>query len=66
MMMPQAEASLTVNDVCHQLNCSKASVYRYVKAGKLRPAFRLGNRLRFFQKDVNAFMQGQADPTTSQ
>ncbi len=53
----QREASLTVHDVCKQLNCSKTSVYRYVKAGKLQPAFRLGNRLRFFQKDIETFMK---------
>lgn len=64
--MPQAETSLTVNDVCQQLQCSRESVYRYVKAGKLKAAFRLGNRLRFFQKDVDAFMHRQKQTTTSQ
>ena len=55
--MPHAETCLTVKAVCQQPKCSKESVYRYVKASKLQPAFRLGNRLRFFQKDVDAFMQ---------
>ena len=62
VVMPQAETCLTVKDVCQQLKCSKESVYRYVKAGKLNAAFRLGNRLRFFQKDVDAFVQHQANP----
>ncbi len=55
--MPAHQTSLTIKDVCQQLNCSKESVYRYVKAGKIKAAFRLGNRLRFFQEDVDAFMQ---------
>lgn len=61
--MPQAETCLPVKDVYQQLQCSKESVYRYVKAGKLKAAFRLGNQLRFFQKDVDAFVQRQANPT---
>jgi excisionase family DNA binding protein len=63
VVMPQAETCLTIKDVCQQLKCSKESVYGYVKAGKLNATFRLGNRLRFFQKDVDAFVQRQANPT---
>ena len=64
--MPQTKTCLTVRDVCQQLKCSKESVYRYVKAGKLKAAFRLGNRLRFFQKDVDAFMQQSASKSSKQ
>lgn len=55
MLVPQT--TLAVKDVCQQLKCSKESIYRYFKAGKFPHAFRLADRLRFVQQDIDDYMQ---------
>ncbi len=46
---------LTVDDVCEALKCSKTTLYRYVKAGKLRPAFRVGKGFRFTLEEIGRY-----------
>lgn len=49
------EETLKVSDVCKVLNCSKTTVYRYVQAGKLRPAFKIGRGFRFTPEEIERF-----------
>jgi len=46
---------LSASDVAKLLRVSRITVYRYTKSGKLKP-IKLGNKLRFEQDVVQAFL----------
>jgi excisionase family DNA binding protein len=52
---------LQVNDVAGQLAISRDSVYRLVRSGEL-PSFRVGERLRFRQTDVDSYVERNREP----
>jgi excisionase family DNA binding protein len=52
---------LTINDVARQLAISRDSVYRLVGSGALTP-FRVGERLRFRQEDIEAYLERRREP----
>lgn len=52
---------LRVNDVAGQLAISRDSVYRLVRSGEL-PSFRVGERLRFRQTDVDSYVEENREP----
>lgn len=59
----------TTEDIAKILNCSTSTIYRYVKQGRLNVAFRVGQKLRFTQKEIDEFIQnqrpGQENPKNS-
>jgi excisionase family DNA binding protein len=52
---------LTINDVASQLATSRDSVYRLVRSGEL-PSFRVGERLRFRQEDLDSYLERNREP----
>lgn len=49
-------AMLTTKDVCDQLSISRSSVGRLVTDGEL-PCYKLGKSLRYYQSDVDAYVE---------
>jgi excisionase family DNA binding protein len=58
------EPLLTVAEVCQLLSVSKQTLYRLLRAGELRPS-RVGDRLRFSQDDVRAYLERNREPVAS-
>ena len=53
---------LSIEDVASVLGVSKRTVWRLVASGELRPAGRVGRRLRFRLGDVDAYLEREANP----
>jgi putative molybdopterin biosynthesis protein len=51
----QHEGTLTVPEVAEMLRVSRQTIYNMVRTGKL-PHFRVGSKVRFNRKDVEAMM----------
>jgi len=47
---------LTVNEVAADLKVQKSTVYKLITSGKLK-AFKIGNRFRVTQEDLNKFKE---------
>jgi excisionase family DNA binding protein len=54
--MSEAQPHLTVADICERFNISRATVYRQVNAGALRP-FKIGRATRFRPSDVQKWVE---------
>lgn len=52
----QHEGTLTVPEVAQMLRVSRQTIYNMIREGKI-PHFRVGSKVRFNRKDVEAFMQ---------
>lgn len=50
---------VSVSEACSQLNLSRSSLYRQVRAGSLRPR-KIGRKTLFLAADVVAFASGEA------
>lgn len=50
---------LTVQDVCRQLHRSRRHVYRYLKAGRLRPCARILGQWLFSTEEIRSFQSGR-------
>lgn len=53
-MMPEKDF-YTVKEVAEKLNLKIATVYRYIKTGKIK-AYKVGKRLRIKKKEIEDFM----------
>ena len=51
----QHEGTLTVPEVGQMLRVSRQTIYNMIREGKI-PHFRVGSKVRFNRKDVEAFM----------
>lgn len=49
---------ITASDIAEHANCDLQTVYRAVRAGRLRAA-RVGNRLRFRPEWVSQWLEGE-------
>ncbi len=49
---------LTIDEACAHLRCSRATLYRLIGSGDLRPDGRVGRRWRFRVSSLDAFMSG--------
>jgi len=58
----QHEGTLTVPEVAQMLRVSRQTIYNMIREGKI-PHFRVGSKVRFNRKDVEAFMQPVAITT---
>ena len=58
----QHEGTLTVPEVAQMLRVSRQTIYNLIREGKI-PHFRVGSKVRFNRKDVEAFMQPVAITT---
>jgi excisionase family DNA binding protein len=47
---------LTVSQVAEHLQMSKSTIYKYVESGKI-PFFKIGNALRFLEREINDYIQ---------
>jgi excisionase family DNA binding protein len=52
---PRSSALLSVDDVGEFLGISRSGVYRLVRSGDM-PCYRVGERLRFRQDEINAYL----------
>lgn len=53
---------LKVGDVARTLNVSPMTIYRQIKAGKLR-ALRVGNSMRIHRKDLESYLHQETSGT---
>jgi len=51
---------LTLKDVMTRLKLSRATIYRLIEQGELRP-FKIGHSLRFEESDLAAFIARKKD-----
>ncbi|WP_276199682.1 helix-turn-helix domain-containing protein [Chelatococcus sp. XZ-Ab1] len=49
---------VTVRDACQALGCGATSIYRLVRAGRLKPV-KIGRATRFNVEDVRAIARGE-------
>ena len=50
------ENILTIDDVARKLQMSKSTIYKYAENGKI-PSFKIGACRRFFEGEVNTYLQ---------
>lgn len=55
---------LKVSDVARTLNVSPMTIYRQIKAGKLR-ALRVGNSMRIHEKDLESYLHQETSGALS-
>ena len=53
--MENQKEALKAADVAQILGCSKQTIYRMVKAGKLTPSFRVGREYRFTPEEIGRY-----------
>lgn len=53
---------LTVQEVCRTLKKSRRQIYRYLRAGRLRPCGRVLGQWFFSEKEIQEFQQGGVPP----
>ncbi len=51
---------LTIKDVMTRLQVSRATIYRLIERGELKP-FKIGRSLRFDEQDLDAFIDKKKD-----
>jgi excisionase family DNA binding protein len=51
---------LTIKDVMTRLQVSRATIYRLIERGELKP-FKIGRSLRFDEHDLDAFIAQKKD-----
>lgn len=61
---PVSPGALTIPETAEYLGISRASVYRLVKAGKLRPK-RFGRSLRIAKIELDRFLESDAEELPS-
>jgi putative molybdopterin biosynthesis protein len=54
------KALLTIKDVMTRLQVSRATIYRLIERGELKP-FKIGRSLRFDEQDLNSFIALKKD-----
>ena len=47
---------LTIDDVAKKLQMSKSTIYKYAEKRKI-PSFKIGTCRRFFEDEINIFLQ---------
>jgi excisionase family DNA binding protein len=57
LMMPK-DSLRTVNEAAKVLNVSRNTIYRFIRAGKLK-SVRVGCKVRFRQQDIEDFISGK-------
>ncbi|MNK66967.1 Helix-turn-helix domain protein [compost metagenome] len=55
------EDLLTLKDVMSRLKLSRATIYRLIEQGELKP-FKIGQSLRFEEQDLAAFIARKKEP----
>lgn len=55
---------LTLKDVMSRLKLSRATIYRLIEQGELKP-FKIGHSLRFEEQDLAAFIARKKQPPSS-
>lgn len=60
-MLTFAIEVVSVDWACETLGCSRAQVFRLLKAGKLERAPRFGRRLRIYRASVDALLRPQVE-----